>query len=347
MKIFHDIALDVSRQGVQAVIPLAQHSAGVHRLVFTLRNGSVPIVFGERDGASLYVEGDIIDGCTVYTNNSAYPNCIVCDISAGVASKSGQLRAVLQLYKDDEAFTYSPEIMFNVSRDLTNGSKVQESPQYGAVVKAAFAAEQYALLAQRYAEKADDAVLKVRINEDTNTWEKSYDNGATWVDMGVQATGDKGEKGDKGEQGIQGIQGIQGVQGVQGKTGPQGVQGVRGEKGDPFFISKVYSSVAEMDAGYDTDGVPVGGFVVIDTGNVEDADNAKLFIKGNTVYRYLTDLSGAQGMRGPQGVQGIQGPEGPQGPKPVKGVDYYTDSDIKRIVDDVTNNFLNGDGVKY
>lgn len=344
MKIFHDIALDVSRQGVQAVIPLAQHSAGVHRLVFTLRNGSVPIVFGERDGASLYVEGDIIDGCTVYTNNSAYPNCIVCDISAGVTSKSGQSRAVLQLYKDDEAFTYSPEIMFNVSRDLTNGSKVQESPQYGAVVKAAFAAEQYALLAQRYAEKADDAVLKVRINEVTNTWEKSYDNGATWIDMGVQATGDKGEKGDQGEQGIQGIQG---VQGIQGETGPQGVQGVQGEKGDPFFISKVYSSVAEMDAGYDTDGVPVGGFVVIDTGNVEDADNAKLFIKGNTVYRYLTDLSGAQGMRGPQGVQGIQGPEGPQGPKPVKGVDYYTDSDIKRIVDDVTNNFLNGDGVKY
>ena len=189
MKIIHEITLDVSRQGVQAVIPLAQHSAGVHRLIFTLRNGSVPIAFGDRDGATMFVEGDIIEGCTLYTDNGAYPNSIICDISAGVTSKAAQRRAVLQLYKADEAFTYSPEIMFNISKDITSSSKVQESPQYGAVVKAAFAAEQYALLAQQNAEKAKEVVLKVRINAETNTWERSYDNGATWEDLGVQATG--------------------------------------------------------------------------------------------------------------------------------------------------------------
>lgn len=65
-----------------------------------------------------------------------------------------------------------------------------------------------------------------------------------------------------------------------------------------------------MNAGYSTDGVPIGGFVVIDTGNVNNADNAKLYIKGNSSYTFLTDLSGAQGIQGPQGATGIQGPKG-------------------------------------
>ena len=70
-----------------------------------------------------------------------------------------------------------------------------------------------------------------------------------------------------------------------------------------------------MNAGYATDGVPVGGFVVITTGDVEDEDNAKVYCKGDTAYEYITDMSGAQGIQGPQGEQGPQGPVGPQGPK--------------------------------
>jgi hypothetical protein len=62
-----------------------------------------------------------------------------------------------------------------------------------------------------------------------------------------------------------------------------------------------------MNAGFASDGVPEGGFVVIETGNVNDEDNAKLFIKTNIRYDFLTDLSGSQGMRGPQGEQGPQG----------------------------------------
>lgn len=81
-----------------------------------------------------------------------------------------------------------------------------------------------------------------------------------------------------------------------------GSKGGKGDTGDPFSVAKVYSSIAEMEAGYATDGVAVGGFVVIDTGDVEDEDNAKLFVKGDTKYDYLTDMSGAQGIQGPRGV---------------------------------------------
>ena len=138
----------------------------------------------------------------------------------------------------------------------------------------------------------------------------------------------KGAKGDKGETGAAGAKGEKGDRGETGAVGPQGAEGAqgpagqKGEKGDPFSIAKVYKSVAEMNSGYAADGVPQGGFVVINTGNVEDEDNAKLFYKGTAKYEYLTDLSGAQGMTGPKGETGAtgkQGPVGPQGENGAKG----------------------------
>lgn len=74
-----------------------------------------------------------------------------------------------------------------------------------------------------------------------------------------------------------------------------------------------------MNAGFATDGVKEGGFVVINTENVEDEDNAKLYVKGKSAYTFLTDLSGAQGMKGPQGERGPQGNPGAQGAAGPKG----------------------------
>ena len=105
-------------------------------------------------------------------------------------------------------------------------------------------------------------------------------------------------------------------------TGPQGIQGVQGKQGEPFQVAKVYESITAMNNGYATDGVKIGQFVVINTGNVEDEDNAKLFLKGAKSYEFITDMSGAQGIRGPQGVQGeqgIQGDKGDQGDPGVQG----------------------------
>lgn len=125
--------------------------------------------------------------------------------------------------------------------------------------------------------------------------------------------GETGPKGDTGPAGPAGPKGDTGPTGPQGPAGATGPQGPQGERGEPFSVSKVYSSIAAMNAGYATDGVALGQFVVIDTSNVNDEDNAKVFYKGNEAYVYLTDLSGAQGMQGPQGIQGIQGPAGPAG----------------------------------
>ena len=74
-----------------------------------------------------------------------------------------------------------------------------------------------------------------------------------------------------------------------------------------------------MNAGFATDGVAQGGFVVIETGNVDDADNAKMYVKGTAAYEFVTDLSGAQGMKGERGEAGPQGPAGAKGEQGEQG----------------------------
>ena len=107
------------------------------------------------------------------------------------------------------------------------------------------------------------------------------------------------------------------LKGAKGDTGVQGVQGVQGEA---FSIAKTYASVALMNSGYASDGVGVGKFVLIDTGNINDTDNAKLYVKGASAYSYITDLSGATGIQGAQGVQGIQGVKGDTGATGAQGI---------------------------
>lgn len=133
------------------------------------------------------------------------------------------------------------------------------------------------------------------------------------------AKGEQGETGPTGPVGAKGERGEAGPAGPAGAKGEQGIQGPKGEKGDPFAVAKTYPSVAAMNAGFATDGVKEGGFVVINTENVEDEDNAKLYVKGKNAYTFLTDLSGAQGMKGPQGERGPQGNPGAQGAAGPKG----------------------------
>lgn len=139
-----------------------------------------------------------------------------------------------------------------------------------------------------------------------NDWALDTASGAVYerTDAGWESRGSfKGPQGEKGDTGDTGAQGPQ---------GPQGIQGIQGEA---FSIAKIYASVDAMNADFSGGDVSVGQFVLIDTGNVEDADNAKLYVKSESGYSYITDLSGATGMQGPQGVQGAKGDTGAKGDK--------------------------------
>ena len=87
------------------------------------------------------------------------------------------------------------------------------------------------------------------------------------------------------------------------------VKGAKGDKGDPgkdFSIYSTFPTISAMEA--DKENVPLSEFVLI-ASSVEDADNAKLFVRSDsstTGFVYLTDLSGAQGFKGDQGYSAYE-----------------------------------------
>lgn len=69
-------------------------------------------------------------------------------------------------------------------------------------------------------------------------------------------------------------------------------------RGEGFHISRVYSSIAEMNAD-STAGLKEGDFALINTGDVENPDNARLYTLGaNMKWSFLVDMSGAIGFTG-------------------------------------------------
>lgn len=129
--------------------------------------------------------------------------------------------------------------------------------------------------------------------------------------------GPMGPQGETGPQGIQGVPGPEGPTGPQGPIGPEGPAGPKGEQGAPFRIAKIYNSVSAMQT--DSASLNMGDIVLINTDNVEDEDNAKLYIKNESGYSLLTDLSGARGVQGPEGPQGLKGEQGIPGERGQQG----------------------------
>lgn len=105
--------------------------------------------------------------------------------------------------------------------------------------------------------------------------------------------------------------------------------------GDAFTIVKTYPSIQAMEDDYNNPEVKTGRFVMIDTGDVENEEDSRLYLKGDTEWKFISDLSGAQGIQGlsayqvavQHGFEGteaewlisLKGEKGETGPKGDKG----------------------------
>lgn len=105
--------------------------------------------------------------------------------------------------------------------------------------------------------------------------------------------------------------------------------------GDAFTIVKTYPSIQAMEDDYNNPEVTTGQFVMIDTGDVENEEDSRLYLKGDTEWKFISDLSGAQGIQGlsayqvavQHGFEGteaewlisLKGEKGETGPKGDKG----------------------------
>lgn len=68
--------------------------------------------------------------------------------------------------------------------------------------------------------------------------------------------------------------------------------------GDAFTYKKEYPSIEAMEADWGTADVRLGEYVLINTNDIEDPDDAKVYLKTQNGWKFIVDLSGMQGIQG-------------------------------------------------
>lgn len=112
--------------------------------------------------------------------------------------------------------------------------------------------------------------------------------------------------------------------GKQGEKGDAGLPGAKGDKGD------------KGDAGKDGTSVTIAS---VSTSTEDGGSNVVTFSDGNTV----TVKNGSKGDKGDTGATGADGKNGADGKTPVRGTDYWTDSDIASMKSYLETVILNGE----
>ena len=72
---------------------------------------------------------------------------------------------------------------------------------------------------------------------------------------------------------------------------------------NPMGITKSYRSEEEMYADFNNPDIQLSDIVIINTDDVEDPENARLYLKGDSTWIFITDLSGSQGIKGESAYQ--------------------------------------------
>ena len=127
-----------------------------------------------------------------------------------------------------------------------------------------------------------------------------------------------GEKGEQGERGLQGEKGAKGDKGDRGDTGPQGAQGIQGIRG----LQGIKGEKGDKgDRGYaGSNGISP----IITTTSIENGHKIT-----------FTDAKGTHVI---SLMNGAKGDTGADGYTPIRGTDYWTDTDkaeVKGYVDDL------------
>ena len=301
-------------------IKLVQNDYNSTKLVFEFDDDEGTKIFELRDSDDNVILADeIVNNELILArfdeHDNAYP----------IFTKEGEYVYEVSLYKDNSKLTSaSDKFKVNAEQVIIDGEIVETyTPMFDNLLSDLAGALQ----------ETDNIDIDVNKVENTATVSITKKDGTT---KSVQVfDGDKGDKGDKGEKGDTGSIGPQGPQ------GPQGIQGPMGPQGKAFTISKTYSSVSEMNA--DFDNMQVGDYVMI-ASSVELEDNAKLYVKGEEEWLFVSDFSGAMGIQGEQGIQGIQGIQGEQG---IQGIQGETGNGIATIQKTSTSGLIDTYTITY
>lgn len=79
------------------------------------------------------------------------------------------------------------------------------------------------------------------------------------------------------------------------------VRGPQGEDGSSFEFKKTYATIAAMNSDFSGTDTQTGDYVLISAASINDADNGKMYRKGNSAWIYVAKITGPAGATGPAG----------------------------------------------
>lgn len=152
-------------------------------------------------------------------------------------------------------------------------------------------------------------------------------NALEYAKISGEFDGPQGEKGEKGDPGAQGPKGEDGTMTFEELTEAQ-KESLKGEKGDPGEAGKDGVSAAHSWN---------GTTLTITSASGTSSANLKgdKGDKGEQGIQGIQGEKGEKGDPGERGATGATGATGADGYSPVKGVDYFTDTDKAAMVQDV------------
>lgn len=145
MDIIQRIALDVSKDGIQANVIAVQGEKGSRTLAISLRNGGAPISFGEGISAAIRGlrpdGGEIFNSCIVYTENGAYPNTVFYHVTPKNVEVAGTFLVRLEVGNAEGDVLWSPAFSITVKENPLIDSDMPKQAEYTALLEALARAE--------------------------------------------------------------------------------------------------------------------------------------------------------------------------------------------------------------
>ena len=158
MLLTHKIDLDVQGSRKQDVILITQNDLNAHRILITMRNGSVPIIFHAGDTATIESDSGVTEEAILHDESDLYmPNVIEYMPSSIITRDSINKRMTVKVYEADTPLNayYAPSFEIYVREDPTAESDLMNSDEYSGLVKAK-------KLTEEYASAAKDALTALR-----------------------------------------------------------------------------------------------------------------------------------------------------------------------------------------
>lgn len=154
MEIVHKITLDVSKQGVQAVIPMTQDDSASHKLVISFSNGGGHVSIEQESSAALYCKKpdgtELFCSAVCYSENGAIPDTVVCTLS-GTVSQAAGTAYVRALVEKNGSTLYSPLFAFRIDGNGFVDSGYTSQSEYSELINLAAASGESAADAEAWA----------------------------------------------------------------------------------------------------------------------------------------------------------------------------------------------------